>query len=352
MLVFGGEPSALINWRDLWTLQQLTGQIVHEFKGHTGPVRCLDVGSFDEALFVSGARDNRARVWRLDREECMVSVSELSCLQRRLCRGQVAKSIYVFCTQKVYSGHSEAVAGVKFLQSGSRVCSMARSIHLWDVERASMMSLFEYSEGFTAFATSEWDQYMIAATELPSLHLYDMRCRGRSAEWDLDLPLYARPMVRSVAVHPNGTLLAVGFSSGVLSLMDKRAGTVQQTFRAHSQGSVLDVHFVDSDPHLMVTSCSDRSLGVWDVSTSRARSVAFWKDELPDPAHSLCFVDNYLFAISSRGISVGHVQQHGSVTPETTGIKDVKITINCGQIEPLSHLLLLGCEDGAVRVCT
>jgi hypothetical protein len=35
--------------------------------------------------------------------------------------------------------------------------------------------LTTYSQGFDAFATSEWDQDMIAAIKLPSLHLYDLR---------------------------------------------------------------------------------------------------------------------------------------------------------------------------------
>jgi hypothetical protein len=128
--------------------------------------------------------------------------------------------------------------------------------------------------------------------------------------------VYARPMVRSVAIHPHGTLLTVGFSLGVRSLMDQRAGTVEQTFRhrVHSRGTVLGVPFVDSDPHLLVMSCSDRSIGVWYGSASRARSVAFWKDELPDAAHSLFCVESHLFGAPSHGISVCHIQHHGSVT--------------------------------------
>ena len=49
-------------------------------------------------------------------------------------------------------------------------------------------------------------------------------------------------LIRSVAVSPDGAWIAVGFSSGIVSLIDLNTGVMQGTWKAHDSEILQVAH--------------------------------------------------------------------------------------------------------------
>eukprot|EP01028_Stygiella_incarcerata_P001962 TRINITY_DN1366_c0_g1_i5.p1 TRINITY_DN1366_c0_g1~~TRINITY_DN1366_c0_g1_i5.p1 ORF type:complete len:1439 (+),score=325.11 TRINITY_DN1366_c0_g1_i5:273-4589(+) len=296
------------------------GEIRQEFVAHTGPVRCVDG---IETRFLTGGKDSRVFIWSITEERPL----------------------------SMYDGHTDPIWHCKVLPNRHQAVSTDGAVHVWDIETMHRISLIRSpGESYKTFAIGEHGRVLLIGTSSASVRLVDLRIKqGGTCQWELDLPLFAQPTLRCVEVHPNGSSVALGFSSGTVSLMDSRCGTLVSTWRPRGPSSIVSMKFLPEQDGLLTIGSADRSLSMWDVRG--ARQNLHFQEELSEPAHSLCFVEQgFLFAVGGTTMGVCNVLEP-DVGVQTAGIQNLVRPSLCGQTLPHHKLLLIGCDDGSLKAC-
>lgn len=208
-------------------------------EGHTGIVLSLDsitatkalggIKSASSAFVASASRDTTARVWRRSR-----ATGNWSCFA-------IAK------------GHTEAVAGVALSQQTSKglfyVVTVAsdRTLKLWSLDKALEKSVRndgneKSGESINTFTLSEDN-----STELNS-------------KWTV---LAHEKDINSVAVSPDGSLIATGSQDKTMKLWNSAKGKLHAVCRGHRRG-LWDVQFSRVD-RIAATSSGDATIRIWNV---------------------------------------------------------------------------------------
>ncbi|KAL7752833.1 hypothetical protein RI367_001836 [Sorochytrium milnesiophthora] len=77
--------------------------------------------------------------------------------------------------------------------------------------------------------------------------------------------------IRNTAVSPDGSLVATGFSNGLVSVLELRTGSMQAVWKAHEY-EVSQLCFVNSDL-LMTSSPNDTGIYLWNIKTFSLNKV-------------------------------------------------------------------------------
>lgn len=173
-------------------------------------------------------------------------------------------------------------------------------------------------------------------------------------------------------------MIAVGQSSGYITFIDTRSGLLLYSWHAHD-GAVLDLKPWNDGHNSFLVSCSqDRNVALWNIHCQVSQSSP-WNSSI-SPARSthtnsvlssvptqqclykghrdtmVCF-DTYqdcLFSASGHKVSVSPLATpHPQVKLDRKRLLKPSIKpnyITCMSVLPSSQLLLLGTEDGQIRV--
>ncbi|MGQ9549417.1 MAG: outer membrane protein assembly factor BamB family protein [Roseiflexus sp.] len=248
---------------DIRVWDAATGTVIRRLSGHTGWIRSLAFAP-DGTLLASGSTDQTVRIWDA-------------------ATGQLLATL---------SGHSGFIGGVAFSPDSATLASASRdgSVRLWDVASGREINSFSF----------------------------------RTA---LDPTTNLRYWATGVAFSPDGGMLAVGSTEGVVYLLDAASGQIIHQLRGHTNWIVIRGLAFAPDGKTLYSAGLDATVRVWDVE--RGVQIATLD------AHRL---DIFSIAISADGERLASVSdQEGQmiVWDLTQQRPDMNLRIGLGLITSL-----------------
>jgi hypothetical protein len=285
------------------------GKLVHEFTdGADGAIRCIDRIEEDERLFVTGGRDHTGQ----------------SCIKLwNMIEGRAARTIYPYG-----SNMKRDITKVRFLDRnrGKRVaCCDTNNLYVIEAETAKpIFTLNSSGIGYygvlaqSDFHTARNSEYMtfdhvhsdpnmlMVSTGDATVAWYDLRVNARDLpcyEWrlwmsenerrsdligsstgqhseDTSTPFHSNSTgvtIRSLAsIHPLDKHIAVGLSTGVVFLLEKRTGLILDSFQAHERPIQKIVHYPSQAGHLFTIDTKSSAIRMWNTESAPARAGNFF----------------------------------------------------------------------------
>ncbi|KFM78641.1 WD repeat-containing protein 81, partial [Stegodyphus mimosarum] len=293
------------------------------FIGHSGTVRAVQVLD-NENSFLTSSKDKTVKLWSL--RSCGDGSSLVPC-------------------QWTYTQHRKSVFAVSFLDSLRLVGSCDSTVHIWDPFLGSCIKQLEPTKGspITVLAAMPAPSMtFLAATTNSTVRFLDARtCRYMH---EFKVSVGTTGLIRCLAVSPNGHWLAVGHSTGMLSVLDVRTGLLFGTWLGH-EGEVLQLKAFNNS--YFVTSSLDHTLTVWKFEATQAKCSLKGPME---PVTSLCFYGNEVIS-GTTGNRIGlHSSIDKKATYTSTRLRSdtFKGVLTAMALLPLNRLLLLGTDNGNV----
>lgn len=304
-----------------WSFQ---GNIIHSYKEHMNGIRSLAVDE-SERWFATGSKDNTVKVWDL--------LSDTS-----------------YCT---YMGHKQAVFSLHFMDRNKAIASCDNSIHIWDIETKRRYYLLEHPSNFHSFCCNIDEKVIIGGTGQSTIIQLDLRTKDDYLEWLL--PSNQNSIPKSLCIYDyDQNLLAVGQSSGFITVIDIRTGVLLYNWKAHD-GQVLDIKRYSDNPVRLVTSGQDKFINIWDVEnfTENKKNIIAQFGGHQDPIIAFDIYKDELFSVSGTKISSTFLDQVGFVKLHKKKI--LKTSLKPNQLTTANvlynqQLLLVGTEDGHIKV--
>jgi WD40 repeat protein len=269
----------------LWDVRTGAAQAV--LQGHTNLVNSVAF-SDDGATLASGSLDGTVKLWEA------ATGRELATLK----------------------GHSDWVLSVAFAPGGKVLASAGRdsAVRLWDVAERKETALLRQPRPVEAITFTPDGRTLLAGTWDSKVHVWDVKTRATH-------PLAVGPWIASLAVSPDGKVLAVGSWFGT-RLWDLAAEKEVAVLDGHT-GAVPGLAF-SPDGKRLVTGGADgtvRRLGLdpLDAETLQQRGRAFagrdrWEDAAADYARAAALGGKGLRLWYARGLAHEHLGRKGEAT--------------------------------------
>ncbi|CAL8353411.1 unnamed protein product [Lota lota] len=302
---------------------------LQNFLGHSGTAKCL-APLAGEDFFLSGSKDKTVRLWPLYNHG-----DGTQDVEARLC----------------YADHRKSVFYVGQLEASQEVVSCDGTVHLWDQYTGKQIRSYEALDGknpITAVTTMPAPHCSVVFGSADSvLRFIDPRKPGLQHEFRLAYNNVSAGLIRYLAVSPGGRTVAAGFSSGYIVLLDSRTGLILRGWPAH-EGDILQMKAAEGN--LVISSSADHSLTVWrDLEQKPLRQYKFPSE----PVHAFDLygselvtgtVANKIGVYSMADISLSPVSSTKLSSENFRG------TLTSLAVLPTKRLLLLGSENGAIRL--
>ncbi|KAM7399143.1 hypothetical protein PAMP_018432 [Pampus punctatissimus] len=302
---------------------------LQSFLGHSGTTKCL-APLAGEDYFLSGSKDKTVKLWPLYNH------------------GDGTQEVEPRLT---YNDHRKSVFYVGQLEALQEVVSCDGTVHLWDQYTGKQIRSYEAVDGknpITAVTTMPAPHCSVVFGSADSvLRFIDPRKPGLQHEFRLAYNSVSAGLIRYLAVSPSGLTVAAGFSSGFIVLLDARTGLVLRGWPAH-EGDILQMKAAEGN--LVISSSTDYTLTVWkDLEHKPLRQ---YKSQ-SDPIHAFDLygskivsgtVANKIGVYSMADISLSPVSSTKLSSENFRG------TLTSLAVLPTKRLLLLGSENGAIRL--
>ncbi|CAJ1065209.1 WD repeat-containing protein 81 isoform X1 [Xyrichtys novacula] len=302
---------------------------LQSFLGHSGTTKCL-APLAGEDYFLSGSKDKTVKLWPLYNH------------------GDGTQEVEPRLT---YNDHRKSVFYVGQLEASQEVVSCDGTIHLWDQYTGKQIRSYEAVDGknpITAVTTMPAPHCSVVFGSADSvLRFIDPRKPGLQHEFRLAYNNVSAGLIRYLAVSPSGRTVAAGFSSGFIVLLDARTGLVLKGWPAH-EGDILQMKAAEGN--LVISSSTDYTLSVWkDLENKPLRQYKSQSDpihafDLYGPEIVTGTVANKIGVYSMADISLSPVSSTKLSSENFRG------TLTSLAVLPTKRLLLLGSENGAIRL--
>ena len=298
---------------------------LQSFTGHVGGVKSLHVLD-NENSFLSGGRDKVVRLWSV----------------RNTGEGDTQVA-----SQSLFTGHKRSVFYVSFLSGPGHAVSCDGGLVVWDPWVMTTVAEYECPGAKTSFCAartiSDPGHVILAATSDGTVRLLDTRDKQRPG-CELRVSQGAAGLIRSLAVNRDGHQIAVGHSSGYISMLDIRTGRLKTGFKAHD-GEVLTL--TDVNKHFVSTSLDQLASGWrWEDGRQAASLRAF-----PEPLHCVASYEDSEVIMGSTANRLIFQRSVETDSPSTVHkLKGDLIKGNLSQMAvlPLNKQLLLASDAGNI----
>ncbi|XP_078593902.1 WD repeat-containing protein 81-like [Branchiostoma floridae x Branchiostoma japonicum] len=323
------------NWQAYWDYEIGLGErdnVFHfnqiklqTFHGHSNSVRSLYIMDMENA-FMSASKDKTVKLWSIRNHGDGYS--------RSGCRW-------------TYTQHRKSVFHVGMVEPLRLAASCDTNVHLWDPFVGAMVRVFDCSRNPISVLSCLPPPHttMIAATAEATLRFID----GRTANFQHEFRVtggQSMGLIRCLSVSPSGTWVAVGFSSGVVSALDVRTGTIIKMWRAH-EGEILQMKAYDNNS--FISSSVDHNIVLWRGFDGKPACLFKGHSE---PAHALCLYNNQVIsATASNKIGIhSALNSKASFTLTKLRSEAFKGVMTAAAVLPLNRLLLLASDSGSIRL--
>ncbi|XP_049766258.1 WD repeat-containing protein 81 [Schistocerca cancellata] len=299
---------------------------LQRFSGHTSNIRTIQVLD-NENSFLSGSRDKTVKLWSLRSQGDGTAVSP--------CRW-------------TYTGHRKCVLAVALIESLRLAASCDSIIHIWDPFMGSViahMNSPRYPPVNVLQALPPPSRVLLAATTDTTLRLVDARTCSFVNE--LKVSQSATGLIRCIAVGPEGTWVAVGQSSGFLSMLDIRTGGLLASWKGHDS-EILQLISANGG-NSIVSSSLDQAVSVWSAVDGR---FCFPMKGPTEPVHCLMSYGSELISGTTASRIGVHsaVDMDASYTSTRLRSDTFKGVLTSMAVLPLNRLLLLGADSGNITL--
>ncbi|XP_066279780.1 WD repeat-containing protein 81-like [Branchiostoma lanceolatum] len=323
------------NWQAYWDYEIGLGErdnVFHfnqiklqTFHGHSNSVRSLHIMDMENA-FMSASKDKTVKLWSIRNHGDGYS--------RSGCRW-------------TYTQHRKSVFHVGMVEPLRLAASCDTNVHLWDPFVGAMVRVFDCSRNPISVLSCLPPPHtaMIAATAEATLRFID----GRTANFQHEFRVtggQSMGLIRCLCVSPSGTWVAVGFSSGVVSALDIRTGTIIKMWRAH-EGEILQMKPYDNNS--FISSSVDHNIVLWRGFDGKATCLFKGHSE---PAHALCLYNNQVISSTASNKIGIHSALNSKASFTLTKLRSeaFKGVMTAAAVLPLNRLLLLASDSGSIRL--
>ncbi|CAN9510897.1 unnamed protein product [Ophioblennius macclurei] len=302
---------------------------LQSFLGHSGTAKCL-APLAGEDYFLSGSKDKTVKLWPLYNH------------------GDGTQEVEPRLT---YSEHRKSIFYVGQLEASQEVVSCDGTVHLWDQYTGKHIRSYEAVDGknpITAVTTMPAPHSSVVFGSADSvLRFIDPRKPGLQHEFRLAYNNVSAGLIRYLAVSPSGRTVAAGFSSGFIVLLDARTGLILRGWPAH-EGDILQMKAAEGN--LVISSSTDYSLTVWkDLENKPLRH---YKSQ-SDPVHALDLYGSEIVTgtvANKIGVYAMADISAGPASSTKLSSENFRGTLTSLAVLPTKRLLLLGSENGAIRL--
>ncbi|GAB6021712.1 hypothetical protein CHUAL_004292 [Chamberlinius hualienensis] len=296
----------------------------------------------------TGHQSGVKTIYPLDNENSFISASKDKTVKLWSLRSHGDGKATSNC-QWTYSNHKKSVFSVTFLDSLRLAASCDSTVHVWDPFLGSCLKTFDSNKNSPAtvlVAMPAPSPVLITATTEASIRFMDVRALKYMHEFKVGLGPGAG-VIRSMAVSPNSHWIAVGYNTGIISILDVRTGLLSSTWKGHD-GEILQVKACND--HTFVTSSLDHHcISVWNADDGKLKCQLRGPNE---PVHCLSFYKNELIS----GTTANRIGVHTSVDTQSS-FSSTKLqsdtfkgVLTSMTVLPLNRLMLLGADNGAIRL--
>ncbi|XP_048259803.1 WD repeat-containing protein 81-like [Haliotis rufescens] len=295
------------------------------FQGHTNSIRSLFVMD-NENCFISASKDKTVKLWSL------TSSGDGS--------GKMS-------FQWSYSQHKKSVFSVAYLDSVRQVASCDSSVHIWDPFTGVNIVQLESSKYAPVVALTALpapSTLVVTATTEATLRFLDLRVSKYAHEFKCSVG--STGLIRCLTVSHDGSWVAVGFSTGVISLLDISSGILMGSWKAHD-GEILQIKAYSKNK--LVSSSFDQTMKVWNIEDGRELCALKGPSE---PVHCVCFYKNQVLSATTANRIGVHTSVDDSASFTSTKLRSdtFKGVLTSMATLPLNRSLLLGADNGSIRL--
>lgn len=302
---------------------------LQSFLGHSGTAKCLTPLA-GEDYFLSGSKDKTVKLWPLYNY------------------GDGTRELEPRLT---YTDHRKSVFCVAQLEALQEVVSCDGTVHIWDQFTGKQIRTYEALDGkspITAVATMPPPHCSVVFASADSvLRFLDPRKPGLQHEFRLAYNNLSAGLIRCLAVSPGGRTVAAGFSSGFIVLLDARTGLVLRGWPAH-EGDILQMKAAEGN--LLISSSTDHTMTVW--KDLEHKPLHLYRTP-SDPIHAFDLYGAEIVAGTvANKIGVYSMMDISASPASCTKLssENFRGTLTSLAVLPTKRLLLLGSENGAIRL--
>lgn len=320
------------NWLAYWENEiQTKAQTTLDFKhinlltltGHTAAVKCL-LSLDNESSIISGSKDRTVKLWTIKNQN---KINKKTC-------------------QWTYAQHKRPVFGLLFIDSLRMCASCDGSIHVWDpFVGKKLFQLESYITTCLSNIASPSSSFA-AATSENIIKFVDLR--SKSYAYDFRTCNAPSGSIKTLTTTGNN-LLIVGFSTGLVCVLDMRNGWIVDTWKNHDN-EILQMKILTDDQY--VTTYNDGTIAIGSIKDKGQLKnvIKVWNEPVP----FLTINDNQLItSTSSNKIGIhSNVDKPSQITFSLNKLQpdSFKGLLTCQNYLPLNRLLLLGSENGDIKL--
>ncbi|CAO0792536.1 unnamed protein product [Mucor circinelloides] len=299
------------------------------FAGHSAAIRTFAVNE-PAKLFASGSKDKTVKIWSLNVHQGIEHWET----------NPFSESLVT------YTGHKRAtINDVHFLTTGGLndiVASCDGHVHLWDLETGA--GLHQFTGGRSSVVSVKpifQSRHLVGGTIEGNISFFDAHNHVPLHTWKSSSMLNG--VIRVIAVNPAETLVAVGFSTGAISLIESRTGTLVASWKG-GDTEITSMKFYTDD---LLLSCApaDHLICCWNVNrlalvkTISASQDVTWLD---------IFKDEILTINSNNSVSFIPINDDFQAYSSKFKPSIMKSAVSSFNIIPTDQLLLFGCAEGEI----
>ncbi|ORX55532.1 WD40 repeat-like protein [Hesseltinella vesiculosa] len=298
------------------------------FAGHTSTVRSFAVNETAK-MFASGSKDRTVKLWSLNVHEAIENWENEPYSEPLL----------------TYSGHRRgAIHDVHFLSTtDTHVASCDGQVHLWDAETGKTIHPFNTGRStIVSVKPFQLRRNLVGATNDGHLIFLDENKPTVLHTWKAHTGLN-NGAIRSIAINPTGTLVAIGYAAGMISLLEMRTGMLVDSWKG-GDTEISQLKFYAND--LLVTSApADHMICCWNVSRLKlTKTISASQDII-----TLDLFKDEILTINGNN-SVSFIPINDEFQSYSSKFKPsiMKSQVTCFTPLPSDQLLLFGCAEGDI----
>ncbi|XP_028396070.1 WD repeat-containing protein 81-like [Dendronephthya gigantea] len=331
--------------------QHLTGNWLKYWKSHLGKRKKIDGDSFSQLKLqtFAGHSDVVKDIHIQDSEHLFLSASRDKTVKLWLLNNHGDGTGQSACSWTTYD-HRKPVFAVDVIDVMRQAVSCDGSVHFWDIPTgSSVLKLkFQKSKEAVAMATLPCPSpCLVTGMQNSTVRFIDSREGNFGHTWKVTSNGLAGN-IRSLCVTQDGTSMAVGFSSGSLSLVDLRGGILTRQWKAHEAEIIQVKPYTNSS---YVTSSSTQKMELWGndaVSLCSLPTVTGSGETI----QSIQIHDKVIVSLAGNNRIAWHTftDKEPTYTHLRLGSDVFKGNMTCFGVLPLNRGYLLGSDNGNITL--